>query len=314
MSDMRVTGGLTTSLLCEMLQLGETRHQGAAGEGKLTRYLALVFGLIGVLWAVGPALAEAPSLNGEPLPDYAAPEGGMIQAIRARGSLVNGVEAQNPPFEFIENGEIVGFDIDLSRAFAESVGVKLEVIDTAWSGVIPSLYSQKFDMIWSAMTITEPRKKAVTFSKPYASDQVEFIVRKGDTAIKSIEDLNSKKVATQLNSAAEFQLKEIAKSKNLTIDIRSFDSFPAAYLDLANGNVDAATSTQLNNRELFKKQPDVYEVALKLPIYNFVGVATRQQDTDLSKAIDEFIAAMKASGKLGELQTKWFGYAMDLPD
>ena len=148
----------------------------------------------------------------------------------------------------------------------------------------------------------------------YASDQVEFIVRKGDGAIKSIQDLNGKKVATQLNSAAEFQLKELAAANNLTIDIRAFDSFPAAYLELANGNVDAATSTQLNNRDLFKKQPDVYDVALKLPIYNFVGVATRQQDADFSKAIDEFIAAMKSSGKLGELQKKWFGYAMDLPD
>ena len=94
---------------------------------------------------------EAPSLGGQVLPSYQAPNEGLVAEIGARGSIRNGVEAQNPPFEFIENGEIVGFDIDLSRMFAEHIGVELDVIDTAWAGVIPSLYTKKFDMIWSAM-------------------------------------------------------------------------------------------------------------------------------------------------------------------
>ena len=82
---------------------------------------------------------------------------------------MNGIEAQNPPFEYIDNGAVVGFDIDITHKFAERLGVKAEFLDTAWSGVIPSLYTKKFDMIWSAMTITEPRKEAVSFSKPYAN-------------------------------------------------------------------------------------------------------------------------------------------------
>ena len=257
---------------------------------------------------------EAPSLGGQTLPSYEAPNEGLVAEIRSRGSIRNGVEAQNPPFEFIENGEIVGFDIDLSRMFAEHIGVELDVIDTAWAGVIPSLYTKKFDMIWSAMTITEPRMKAVTFSQPYASDQVEFIVRAGDDRINSIADLNGMILGTQLNSAAEFQAQELIKEHGLDVELKSFDHFDGAYLDLRNGNVDIVTSTKLNDRVLFDRNPGVYDVALELPIYNYVGVATRQQDGDLSEEIDAFIDKVQASGELADLQMQWFGHVMDLPE
>ena len=269
---------------------------------------------VAAVLSTGSAIAQAaPTLNGEALPGYEAPNEGLLAEIKARGSIVNGIEAQNPPFEYIDNGKIVGFDIDITNKFAESLGAKAEFIDTAWSGVIPSLYTKKFDMIWSAMTITEPRKQAVSFSKPYASDQVEFIVRAGDTSIKELKDLDGKVLGTQLNSAAEFQAKELIKEHNLNIELKSFDSFQGAYLDLKNGNVDAVTSTQLNNRILFEANEGVYEVALKLPIYNYVGVAVRQQDKDLLDAVNAFLDKMIASGELEALQKQWFGYAMDLP-
>lgn len=262
----------------------------------------------------GFAIAQStPSLNGEALPSYAAPTQGLLADIKSRGTIVNGLEAQNPPFEYVDNGKIVGFDIDLTNKFAAYLGVKAELVDTAWSGVIPSLYTKKFDMIWSAMTITDPRKQAVGFSRPYASDQVEFIVRNGNSDIKALKDLNGKVLATQLNSAAEFQAKQLIKDNGLDVQLKSFDSFQGAYLDLRNGNVDAVTSTQLNDLALFAANKDVYQVAFKLPIYNYVGVAVRQQDADLLKEVDAFLDKMIASGDLGKLQKQWFGYQMDLP-
>lgn len=275
--------------------------------------LKSLFAAAGLVLAL-PALAAGPTLNGKELPAYETPKDGAIAAIKARGKLVNGVEAQNPPFEYIDKGKIVGYDIDLTELFAKHLGVELETVDTAWSGVIPSLYTKKFDMIWSAMTITTPRKEAVTFSTPYASDQVEFIARAGDDRIKTIADLNGKVLGTQLNSAAEFQAKELVKQHGLKMEIKSFDHFDGAYLDLKNKNLDVVTSTKLNDKPLFDKNPGVYKVALELPIYNYVGVATRKQDEDLSKAVESFIVELKKSGKLAELQKKWFGYAMDLPN
>ncbi|MDF2797308.1 MAG: transporter substrate-binding protein [Devosia sp.] len=266
-----------------------------------------------LLSSVAVSAQAVPTLNGETLPQYVAPSDGLLAEIGERGVLVNGIEAQNPPFEYVDDGNIVGFDIDITNLFASRLGVKAEFIDTAWSGVIPSLYTKKFDMIWSAMTITEPRKEAVAFSMPYASDKVEFIVSAGNDTYEDIKDFDGKVLGTQLNSAAEFQAKELIAEHGLEIELKSFDSFQGAYLDLRNGNVDAVTSTQLNNRQLFDANPGVFEVALELPIYNYVGVAVRQQDQDLLAEIDAFIAEMKESGELSALQEKWFGYAMDLP-
>jgi polar amino acid transport system substrate-binding protein len=268
-------------------------------------------GAVALLALASPASAQ--TLNGQAMPAYTAPDSGVLAEIKARGKLVGGVEAQNPPFEFIDKGKIVGYDIDLSDLFAKKLGVTFEPVDTAWSGVIPSLYSKKFDMIWSAMTVTEPRKQAVTFSQPYASDQVEFIARAGDKRITKIEDLNGKVLGTQLNSAAELQAKELIAKHNLKVELKSFDHFDAAYLDLRNGNVDVVTSTKLNNKPLFEKMPGVFEVAIELPIFNYVAVATRKQDVELSKAVADFISELEASGQLAELQKKWFGYAMTLP-
>lgn len=270
-------------------------------------------GALALLLLAAPAAAQAPTLNGQAMPAYAAPNAGLLAEIKARGSLIGGVEAQNPPFEYIDKGKIVGYDIELSELLARKLGVAFEPIDTAWSGVIPSLYAKKFDMIWSAMTVTEPRRQAVTFSQPYASDQVEFIVRTGDGRIRSIEDLNGKTLGTQLNSAAELQAKDLIAKHGLNTELKSFDHFDAAYLDLKNGNLDAVTSTKLNDKVLFEKMPKAFDVAIELPIFNYVAVATRKQDTDLAKEVDAFIDELEASGKLAELQKKWFGFEMKLP-
>jgi polar amino acid transport system substrate-binding protein len=254
------------------------------------------------------------SLNGSPLPQYAAPKDGLLAQIKSRGVIFNGVNAANPPFESVDaNGEIVGYDIDLTEQFAAYLGVHLSTVDTAWSGVIPSLYSKKFDLIWSAMSITTPRKEAVTFSSPYAADQAIWITKASNTSINKFEDLNGKKLCTQLNSAYESQAKELIAQKNLQIEIKSFDDFPTAYLALENGQCDAATSSTLNNLPLNKSKAGVFRNAITLDQANYVGVATRKPDSDLAAEVQKFLDQVKANGKLAELQKKWFGNEMTLP-
>ena len=165
-------------------------------------------------------------------------------------------------------------------------------------------------MIWSMMTITEPRKEAVTFSQPYGCDQVQWIVRKGDDSIQTVEDLEGKIVATQLNSAAELQAIDLREKEGITYgDLKSFDHFDGAYLSVRTGEADIATSTAWNNLPLFQAQPGLFDVALYFPIYNYVGVATRQQDVDLAEEVSSLLAEMEASGELADLQNKWYGYA-----
>lgn len=248
---------------------------------------------------------------------YNPPAGGLLAEIKKRGVLKNGVECQNPPGEFFDTAtnKCTGYSIELAQLMADKLGVKLEVIDTAWSGVIPSLYTGNFDMILSSMTITEARKKAVSFSKPVGCDQVVWIVRKGDTRITEPKQLDGMVVATQLNSAAETQAQALEKEQGIKYaKLLSFDHFDGSYLAVKTNQADIATSTMWNNIPLFKAEPDTFDVAFKLPIFNYVGIAIRQQDPDLLKFVNDTLAELEANGTMANLQYKYYGYGMTCGD
>jgi polar amino acid transport system substrate-binding protein len=278
----------------------------------LIRALALA----GAISAFGlPAVAdEAPSLEGAVLAPYSAPSGGLLAEIKARGSILDGMEAAVPPFEYVENGQIVGFDVDLAREFATYLGVKLEPVDTAWSGVIPSLYAKKFDMIWSAMSITEARKHAVNFSQVYATDQIVYIARADDSSVKTIADLNGKTMGVQLGSNLVDQIKKIEADNKITVNVKTYDHIDSAYIDLINKNIDLVSGTKIGSVLLLKQSPGKFKTTLEFPISLFQGVATRKEDTDLAQQVDLFITSIRKSGELGKLSVKWFGYQMDLPN
>jgi len=270
-----------------------------------------------------PATTEAPKVVLGPTPEatglaeYVAPPGGLLEEIKKRGVLKNGVECQNPPGEYFDTatGKCTGFSIEMTQKFADSLGVKLETIDTAWSGVIPSLYTKNFDMIWSDMTITDARKKAVSFTTPVGCDQVSWIVKTDNATITKPEDLNGKIVATQLNSAAETQAKDLEKQYNIKYgELKSFDHFDGAFLAVKTGQADIGTSTAWINLPMFKQDPGTFKVAFTLPIYNYVGVAVRKQDADLLQALQDFLKKVEASGEMADLQYKYYGYGMDCGD
>src|SRR5208337_2967741 len=121
--------------------------------------------------------------------------------IKKRGEMVIGMEAAYVPYESIKDGQIVGFDCEIGQLFAAKLGVKVKFVDTEWSGIIPALYTKKFDAILSGMTITKDRSEKVLFSQPYAEASNMVLIRATDDTIKSAADLSGKKVGSQLGSA-----------------------------------------------------------------------------------------------------------------
>ena len=124
-----------------------------------------------------------------------------LDEIKKRGEMVIGMEAAYVPYESIKDGQIVGFDCEIGQRFADKLGVKAKFVDTEWSGIIPALYTKKFDAILSGMTITKDRSEKVLFSQPYAEASNIVLIRASDTSIASAADLSGKKVGSQLGSA-----------------------------------------------------------------------------------------------------------------
>lgn len=112
------------------------------------------------------------------------------------------------PFEYINtDGEPEGFDVDLIRAIAEEVGFEVELINTNWDGIIPSLLTGNSDLIISAMTITEKRQESVTFSNPYF-EATQFIAVSKGSDIKSLADLKGKTIGVQNATTGDIAVTE----------------------------------------------------------------------------------------------------------
>ena len=221
----------------------------------------------------------------------------IVDEIRARGELVVGSDAAYPPFEFVDkNGNIVGIDIDIAKAIADHLGVKLRVVNTSFDGIIPALLAKKFDIIISAMTITPERAKQVDFSIPYYNAGQLITVREDDNRIKSEKDLQGKIVAVQLGTTGQFYAESIPGIK----EIRKFETVDGAFLELKNAVIaDDLTSLA------FVKSTKGLKVINKLLTKEQYGIAVRKEDKALLKEINIVIARLKKEGVIAKLREKW---------
>ena len=243
-----------------------------------------------------------------------------LDAIKQRGEMIVGMEAAYVPFEYFDNGKIVGYDTDIANAVAKRLGVKARFIDTAWDGIIPALYAEKFDVIMSAMTITKERAEKVMFSMPYADASNMILLRAKGDDIKAAEDLSGHAVGAQLGSAGAqvakaFEAKLKGESKPGFTELKLYNHYPEAYLDLLNHRTDGVINSRSSLEVVMKDQPGKYRMIGGIQsLRAFFGIAVRKDEGALLSVVNAELAAMKSDGTLAKLQEKWFGAAMETPN
>lgn len=266
---------------------------------------------------LGNVAAAAAALT---VPRLALAQTVTIDSVKKAGELKIGCEAAYVPFTYRQDGKIVGYDVELAELFCKSLGVKANFIDTAWAGVIPSLYAKKFDIIMSAMSYTKERVERVAFSIPYAEASQAMLVRAGDAAkIKTVADMNGRTLAVKLGSPGQILQERIdkeLKSKGGAgfKEVRVFDDHPAAYVALAQNRVDGVLNTIPTLAMVLKDAPGRYAIVKGVGTDNWAGIAARKEDPELIKFLDGELARLKADGTLYKLQEKWFGFRMVLAD
>ena len=225
-----------------------------------------------------------------------------LKQIEDEGTLTIGVTADYMPFEYInKDGDIVGFDVDIANAIATKLGVEVKFIDTAFDGLIPGLKSDKYDLIISAMTITEKREKAVDFTEPYFNAGQVIAVMKEDNNIKNLKDLAGKKVGVQLGTTGDLKASEM----NDLAKVKRYEKVPQAYLDLRNGRVDAIINDLPVTAAYIMKHPEVKIVGEPFTS-EYYGIAARPGDDQLLKKINTALKEIKTSGTYDEIYNKWF--------
>ncbi|MDR3475539.1 MAG: transporter substrate-binding domain-containing protein [Devosia sp.] len=252
-----------------------------------------------------------------------AARAGTVDEIKARGSLIVGVEAKNPPGVYRDGNDIVGYDVDIAKYVADKLGVKLQLVDTDWDGILPALNAGKFDAIFSSMSITKDRLSKVNFSNPYNSGSMSFLVY-ADSDIKTAHDMAGKKLGVAIGS---FYVKPIdAYSQKLQaqslqpIETDTYNSLPDVLTDLMNKRIDAAIERPVTFR-LWEKQtgqdpskfriiPDLTDI---IATANVHGAAVPKTNDSLLALINTTLDEMRSNGKLQELQAKWLGGPVDVP-
>jgi polar amino acid transport system substrate-binding protein len=240
--------------------------------------------------------------------------------LRKSGVLRVGCEAAYVTFTYRDNkGAIVGFDVDGVQEYVKPLGIKAEFIDTQWSGVIPALYAGRFEMV-PTMTYTKERLERVLFSRPYADASQALLIRSGDKdKIKSIADMSGRVLGIKLGSPGETlktkldaQLK--AERSAGFKDVKTYDDHPAAYLALAQGSVDGVLNTVPTLSVVLRDKPGAYAMVQSVGGSNSHGYAFRKEDGELAEFINGRITEMLKSGQMAQLQEKWFGFKMNIPD
>ncbi|KRM92090.1 substrate-binding periplasmic protein [Liquorilactobacillus cacaonum] len=228
--------------------------------------------------------------------------------IKKSGEIKNGIDDAYPPMDFKNsNGKLTGFDIDVDKALAAKLGVKINNIPTDWDGIIPSLQSKKFDMVLSAMGITAERAKAVSFSKPYFNGGMTIIVNKKVTnvkKIKSLSDLKGKTVGVQAGAQAIVDRVDAIKGVK---QVKKYDSATLALQDLANKRIAAYVDDFEVANYYMQKVPGTYSKVV-LNIKEPYGIAFRKNDKQLQKAVQKAMDSLKKDGTLTKISKKWFDY------
>jgi len=219
------------------------------------------------------------------------------------GKLLMGSDTTYPPFESIgDDGKPEGFDIDVANELSDRLGLELEVVTTAWEGIIPGLKTDKYDIIMSAMTITEERLAEIDFSDPYIDSNQSIAVKKGTTDITGPEDLAGKVVGVQVDTTGQFTAEEIAG----IAEIRKYDTILIAFQELELGRIDAIMNDYPVNAYLSKMRGQT-EIAATVTTDEQYGIGVKKGNDELLEAINMALEDMYADGTYDKIFEKWFG-------
>ncbi len=227
--------------------------------------------------------------------------------IEANGKLIVGLDDTFAPMGFrTEEGELVGFDIDLAKAVGEELGVEIEFKPIVWDAKEMELDGKKIDVIWNGMSKTPEREEKMNLSKPYFNNSI-VIMTAADKPLAAKADLAGKNIGTQAASAALEMIQADAIYGDIVDGLAEYDTYDEAVMDLDTDRLDAV---------IIDKVAGMYKANLSDGAYAFAEegfgedlyvIGMRKGEDALTEKINAALDAVIASGKAAEISKAWFG-------
>lgn len=213
--------------------------------------------------------------------------------------LVMVTEAGFPPYEFYENGKVVGVDIEIANEIAKELNKNLVIKDIAFDSIINELKSGKADFAAAGMSITEDRLKEVDFTIEYIVSEQVVVVR-NDSQINNIDDIKDKTISVQLGTVADqYVTKNYKEAK-----VNRLKKFLVAAEDVKNNKSDCIVMDKLPALELVKKNPELKILDGTL-FEDKYGMAVKKGNKELLDQINKVLERLISEGKIEEYTVKF---------
>ena len=218
----------------------------------------------------------------------------------AKDKIFVGTNAEFPPFEYLDKGEVTGFDIELVNELGKVMDADVKVLDMSFDGLLPALQMKKVDLVIAGMTATEERKKTVAFTQPYYTASQVIIVKEGNNSIKSFDDLKGKKVAVMLGFTGDTIVSEIEG-----VNVERFNAAYAGIMALQADKVEAVVLDSEPAKNYVKQNPGLVLAEADAEQEEY-AIALRKNDKALLEKVEKALAELKANGTYDALIKKYF--------
>ena len=258
-----------------------------------------VMAAAGVLGLTGCSSKDTASSTAGPAPLN------KLDSIQKSGKLVVALEGAWQPWSYHDSSDtLVGYDVEVSRAIAEKLGVEPEYVESDWDSLFAGMDAGRYDMVCNGVEVTEERSKTYDFTTPYGYIHTALAVKKDNDSITSFEDLDGKTTANSLAST----YMELAESYGATV--QGIDTLEETIQLLTAGRIDATLNADVSFYDYLNVHPDAdFKLVAFTEEASHVAIPLRKGDetATLLEAINNAIEELRADGTLSELGEKYFG-------
>lgn len=211
------------------------------------------------------------------------------------------------PFEYEEDGELMGYDVDIWKEFEERTGIEVEWEYTDFSGLLGLLQSGKADVVAAQMSPTEEREESFIFSDPVSYYGSTVVVAEDNDEIQSVEDLSGKVVGTGSGNNMQQVVEEMYPDGDVTFETYTSATLEAMLTDLVYGRIDAVLAQDIQTYMAMKSNEELKIKVLEPFQYSEGCLVMDKSNTELADAVNTFLADLREDGTLSEISEKWIG-------